>query len=82
MNGGDDLCLTILAQFERLGLSDALASTVADDLSSQTTDESEEDSDARNTFLKDYINHEIKQIDVPMATPEQRERQKNEIMQK
>jgi histidinol phosphatase-like PHP family hydrolase len=39
-----DLCSTILAQFAKLGLSDAIAST-ADDLS--TTDECEDD-DVKN----------------------------------
>jgi hypothetical protein len=36
----DDLCSTIIAQFEKLGLADALANTAEETLS--TTDESEE----------------------------------------
>jgi hypothetical protein len=36
----DDLCSTIIAQFEKLGLADALVTTAEETLSS--TDESEE----------------------------------------
>lgn len=52
----DDLCLTIIAQFEKLGLADALANTAEETLS--TTDESEEgfeEQKNRDQFLKELI---------------------------
>ena len=80
----DDLCSTIIAQFEKLGLAEALANTAEETLS--TTDESEEgfeEQKNRDQFLKELISQEIRGHtgDVEMETPEQMEKRKNEIMQ-
>ena len=82
----DDLCSTIIAQFEKLGLAEALANTAEETLS--TTDESEEgieEQKNRDQFLKEFVSQEIRghqlQMDVEMETDEQREKRKNEIMQ-
>ncbi len=79
----DELCSTILAQFEKLRLADADASTT----------ESEDEQRNREQFLKELITQELRQSqsadhansytrDVEMEPQEVKLKRQNEIMQK